>query len=251
MPPGAFTKDNKAWSVALRAPDATVHSITVLVYGNRFTDSIWPETFIDFRNKDQGALYEALDGGSSVPRGYLPFTAGLNATGVQIYLDEHHFAPWNGPVDVFRQKRLEKYYKLATTTYLGADDTDLIWAMGWQNHADLLLSKELMVTISSFTVETQTETFSRTIMDVGNSILAPASILMTIVVILMGSGKYQPIGLIQKHMISPISWARRQYGIVPGSADDVDARLQNVEEFIAMLKDHFIECPPVLFENRK
>ncbi|KAI8919183.1 hypothetical protein DFJ77DRAFT_265492 [Powellomyces hirtus] len=218
----------------------------MLPLGTRYTDPFWRDTFINFREKDGAQLYNKIGATNIQARGYLRIDSGLNATGVQSFLNQHLYEEWLGVGQPFSKKPTETYYSIATTTYLGSDDTDLVWALGMNGTEGLLQSKEIMATFASFTVVKQSEQFSRSLLDVGNSILAPASVVLAIIVFMMGSGRYQPIGIVQKSFINPMGWVRRQYGISPLVSNDVDARLQNLEEFMDLLKDHYIEIHPSL-----
>ncbi|KAJ3034818.1 hypothetical protein HDV00_004613 [Rhizophlyctis rosea] len=237
--PGGLTSNDPSWSVALRCSDREVHSSTVLMYGSRYTDPR-STSFIDFQNLNQTQLYETIGATTLTGRGYLRVDAGLNSTGVAAFLTQHTYQPWKGVWHPFSMQDLEIYHTISTTTYLSSDDTDLVWATGTNGTTGLLRWKEIMVAITSFTVDNQSEVFSRSFMDIGNSIFAPISVILAVMVFLMGSGRYRPYGRLQQVFMHPSRWRKRTYDFGGWGEGDVEGRVKRVEEFMMLLRDHYV-----------
>lgn len=57
------------------------------------------------------------------------------------------------------------------------------------------------------------------------------------------------IGLVQKSLMKPVGWTRRIYDLRPAARNDVDGRLRQVEEFMSLLQDHYIDVHASLLGN--
>ncbi|KAJ3022241.1 hypothetical protein HKX48_006663 [Thoreauomyces humboldtii] len=238
---GAFTSNDNTWSVAMRVNDTDAHDLTVQSFGSRYTDSHWAESYIDFKMSNTTALYDALNNMTPSARGLLTSSAGLNGTGVQIAITQNEYTEWMGVRHPFGVNRTETYYQVATVSYLGADDTDLIWALGEQTKPGTAKEREVMINFASFGIESDMETFSTPLVVVGNSFLAPSSIVFAILGYMLGSGRFQPIGKVQTNILKPNSWLSRQYGVAPSHPTSTSDRLASLEEFMDLLRDHYID----------
>ncbi|KAJ3036624.1 hypothetical protein HDV00_002520 [Rhizophlyctis rosea] len=235
--PGGKNSEDPDWALAYRCPDFQVHDSTVLIYGSRYTN---PDSadYINFQNENQTALYEKINNFPITGRGYIRVEAGLNSTGVAAFLTQHTYQGWKGVWQPFSMEDVEVYHTISSTSFLSSDDTDLVWATNITDPQNLLNWKELMVTITSFNVENQR--------DVRNSILAPISVILAVMAFLVGQGRYRLYGRLQQMFLHSEKWTKRTYAFQDRGLgdDDVESRLRRAEEFILLLRDHYVLVHP-------